>query len=196
MASASSAEQAPMKVEPEELPDASGTRQGETELGVLDLLPRSEKKRPCFQSPLYRNGFTVEGEVDIAKELDKNIVVQVNNVQLNAWARTLVKKPDGHLYFNSPKRTRWHQHVSTWISVDTVHKYMRDQTVPMWDGTVTALTTPRFQIYHGLRGNSAGGHELSSCRDLVVQSQSQSAPRGQLRPPLYVTLADFPLAER
>ena len=23
-------------------------------------------------------------------------------------------------------------------------KYMRDQTIPMWDGTVTELTTPRF----------------------------------------------------
>ena len=69
MASAISAEQVPMKVEPEELPDASGTCQGETEPGVFDVLPRSEK-RP-FQSPLYRKGFTMESEVDIAKELEK-----------------------------------------------------------------------------------------------------------------------------
>ena len=69
MASAISAEQVPMKVEPEELPDASGTRQGETEPGVFDLLPRSEK-RP-FHSPLYRKGFTMETEVDIAKELER-----------------------------------------------------------------------------------------------------------------------------
>jgi hypothetical protein len=143
MASASSAEQVPLKIEPEELPEASGTRQGETEPGVFDLLPRSEK-RP-FQSPLYRKGFTMENEVDIAKELEKDIVVQVNDVQLNCWARTLVKKPDGHFYFNSPKRTRWHQNVNTWIPVDTVQRHMRDQTVPMWDGTVTALTTPRFK---------------------------------------------------
>ena len=73
----------------------------------------------------------MEGEVDIAKELEKDIVVQANDVQLNSWARTLIKKPDGHFYFNSPTRTRWHQHVNTWILVDTVQKYMRDQIVPM-----------------------------------------------------------------
>ena len=94
MASARSAEQVPMKVEPGELPEVSGTHQGEAEPGVFDLRPRSDK-RP-FQSPLYRKGFTMESEVDIARELEKDIVVQVNDVQLNSWARTLVKKPDGH----------------------------------------------------------------------------------------------------
>ena len=87
----------------------------------------------------------MEGEVDIEKELDKDIVVQVNDVQLNTRARTLVKKPDGHFHFKSPKLTRWHQNVNTWILVDTVQRYMRDQTIPSWDGTVTALTTPRFK---------------------------------------------------
>ncbi len=75
MASASSTEQVPMNIEPVE-PESSGTRQGETGTGAFDLLPRSEN-RP-FQSPFFcRKGFTMEGEVDIDKELDKYIVVQV-----------------------------------------------------------------------------------------------------------------------
>ena len=52
-----------MKIEPEELPDASGTRQGETEPGVFDLLPRSEK-RPFFSPISIEKAFTMEGEVD------------------------------------------------------------------------------------------------------------------------------------
>ena len=45
----------------------------------------------------------MEGEVDIAKELEKDIVVQANDVQLNSWARTLLKKPDGHFYVEVSK---------------------------------------------------------------------------------------------
>ena len=53
----------------------------------------------------------MDGEVDLEKELDKDIDVQVIVAQLNTWARSLVNRPDGRLYFNSSKRTRCHQNV-------------------------------------------------------------------------------------
>ena len=65
MASASSTEQVPMKIEPAG-PEASGTRQGETEPGVFDLLPPIRRSVHVSIFSIEK-GFTMEGEVDIRR---------------------------------------------------------------------------------------------------------------------------------
>ena len=107
------------------------SRQGEPrDVGRLSeeqiMLPPQPSKRP-FESPLYRRGYRIDATSDISMELGstRRIVVQVNDTTLNAWARSLLRKQDGHIYFISPNRTRWFQGVNTWLAVDTVQKYMR-----------------------------------------------------------------------
>ena len=128
------------------------SRQGEPmdvgRLGEGQLtLPPQPSKRP-FESPLYRRGYRIDTASDISMELGstQKIVVQVNDQTLNAWARSLVRKPDGHIYFVSPNRTRWFQGVNTWLAVDTVQKYMRDcSTFPRNPQQLQPLSTPRFR---------------------------------------------------
>ena len=41
--------------------------------------------------------------------------------------------------------TKWFQGVNTWLPVDSVQRYMRDQSsTPTWDGVHVALPQPRF----------------------------------------------------
>ena len=74
------------------------TRQGEPSDSHINLPPQPSK-RP-FESPLYRRGYKIESGLDIKKELGNTnkIVVQVNDVNINTWARSLVKRA-GHVYF-------------------------------------------------------------------------------------------------
>ena len=72
-------------------------------------------------------------------------VFQVNGVHLNTWARNLEKRDDGHFYYRAPKGAKWLQGVNTWLPVDTVQRYLRDQkSTPAWGGVTVALTQPRF----------------------------------------------------
>ncbi|MFM7989074.1 MAG: hypothetical protein ACKPKO_58150, partial [Candidatus Fonsibacter sp.] len=85
---------------------------------------------------------------DICMELGstKRIVVQVNDQTLNAWARSLVRKPDGHIYFVAPNRALWFQGVNTKLAVDTVQLYMRDcAAFPRLSQKPSPLCTPRFR---------------------------------------------------
>ena len=105
-------ESASMEVEPGE------ARQGEPS-GSQMTLPPQPSKRP-FESPLYRRGYKIDPTTNIVMELGSSnkIAVQVNSQNLNAWARSLVRKDDGRFYFVSPNRTRWFQGVNTWLAVD------------------------------------------------------------------------------
>ena len=79
--------------------------------------------------------------VDFDLKDTKPSLFQVNDVHLNTWARSLEKRDDDHVYFRMLKRTKWYQGVNTWLPVDTVQRYVRDQkSTPTWDGTTVALT--------------------------------------------------------
>jgi len=133
-------ESIPMDIRPGE------PRQGEPSDGQITLPPQPSK-RP-FESPLYRRGYRIDTVSDISMELGstRRIVVQVHDKTLNAWARSLLRKHDGHIYFISPNRTRWFQGVNTWLAVDTVHKYMREcGSFPRNPQKLQPLSTPRFR---------------------------------------------------
>ena len=105
-------------------------------------------KLHCLPSPLYRRGYRIDTVADISMELGstRRIVVQVHDKTLNAWARSLLRKHDGHIYFISPNRTRWFQGVNTWLAVDTVQKYMREcGSFPRNPQKLQPLSTPRFR---------------------------------------------------
>ena len=70
-------------------------------------------------------------------------MVQVNDVHLNTWMRSLEKKSRRH-FFQSGQGTRWLQGVSTWVPIGSVQKYMRDKRAFSSSGGVyIVLATPR-----------------------------------------------------
>ena len=93
---------------------------------------------------MYRRAYQFKQIPSIEAEHGKRIVVQVNDVPLNSWARTLIRK-DNHFYFRNPTATRWFSGVNTWMAVDTVQRYMQDHTFPKWDGVYTALSAPGYK---------------------------------------------------
>ncbi|MFM7989939.1 MAG: hypothetical protein ACKPKO_62560, partial [Candidatus Fonsibacter sp.] len=121
-------------------------RQGEPSEDQV-VLPPQPSKRP-FESPLYRRGYRMDRVSDISMQLGstQRIVVQVNDQTLHAWARSLTRKPDGHIYVVAPSRARWFQGVNTGIAVDTVQQYMRDcASFPRLTQKPIPLSTPRFR---------------------------------------------------
>jgi hypothetical protein len=173
---------------PKGKPRVTGTRQGESSLitaPMVDIspgetrqgepsdnqitLPPQPSKRP-FESPLYHRGYKIETGLDIEKELGNTnkIVVQVNDVNINTWARSLVKRA-GHVYFTSPNRARWFQGVNTWLAVDVVQKYMKDCKILSKELTEAAASQhATVPVCHGLCGNAACCGLLAGFSILVV----------------------------
>ena len=100
MASGSSSMQAPtnQQLPPEGLgsrqadePGLSGPRPGEVAATPVKVEPRPERR--AFQSPLYRKAYLVQPTTNVQLEMldDRQRVVQVNQLDLNTWARLLEK---------------------------------------------------------------------------------------------------------
>ena len=77
--------------------------------------------------------------------LSGNGAVQVNDVNLNAWACSVGRWSDGQLHFRNSKYGKCYTGVNTWVWNDQVQKYTRDRSVPTTDGVQIPRMTARFK---------------------------------------------------
>ena len=100
-----------------------------------------------IEPPLYRTASWLKDTDNVVKDIFSQGIgaVQVNDVNLNAWACSVGRWSDGQLHFRNSKYGKCYTGVNTWVWNDQVQKYTRDRSVPTTDGVQIPRTTARFK---------------------------------------------------